>query len=146
MCLMASGYVRSIFARGLLVGAAFLAFLPASYGESPSDAGIAVLDTPRLSRSFVTGPVTAFAQSGDGLLFVGSNRLSTFDGFTWRTIDVPRGYGFRALAPSRDGKRIWVGAGGQIGYTEKDAHGEWVFFSLNAEAAKAGITEVGDIR
>ncbi|MDB6168401.1 MAG: hypothetical protein JWM88_1265 [Verrucomicrobia bacterium] len=111
-----------------------------------SEAGMAILDPPDAWRAFVSGPVTSFAYGADGVLFVGSNRLAEFDGFAWHSIEVPGAFGIRALVPSKDGRRIWLGAVGMVGYVERNAQGAWSFFPLNAEFARAGVKDIGEVR
>ena len=147
----------------LLAGAARL---PAADPERASDAGLAIIETPGVGRAFVSGPVTAFASSADGVLFVGSHRLAAFDGAVWRAIAVPEASRVLALAHSPAGageaapdgargqksarppelERIWVGASGTIGYLEKDFFGQWIFHSLKAQLAAAKLGEIDEVR
>jgi len=108
--------------------------------------GLAIFETPSGWRPFVSGGVTAFARSGDGVLFVGSNRLAFYDGHAWGNISVHGGTAIRCLASSRDGRRIWVGGSGVVDYVERDATGQWVSFSLNRQLAEAGAADFGDVR
>ena len=112
----------------------------------PSEAGLAIFETPDGWRAFVSGPVLAFARSADDVLFVGSNHLAAFDGYTWRNVGVPGASSLRALAASRDGRRIWVGASTVVGHVDRNAQGEWIFTSLNPELARAGVANVDEVR
>jgi signal transduction histidine kinase/CheY-like chemotaxis protein len=123
--------------------------LPRAQAAPPTpltQAGLAIFDTPSGWRPFVSGGITAFARSGNGVLFIGSNRLAFFDGHAWGGIDVPGGTGIRCLTPSNDGRRIWVGGSGMVGFVEQDAASQWVFTSMNPELAAAGETDIGDLR
>ncbi|MDD3179030.1 MAG: ATP-binding protein [Opitutaceae bacterium] len=139
---------------------------PALPSPSASAAGLAAVERLTTSRAFVSGPVTAFARSTDGTLFVGSALLATFDGWSWRSINVPGAKRFLALAavdsgagassggnggaepaPSPPGReRIWVGAVGAIGYLERNSAGEWIFISLAEPLAALDITDADEIR
>ena len=134
--------------------------------ERASDAGLAIIETPDVGRAFVSGPVTAFAHSADGVLFVGSHRLAAFDGAVWRAIAVPDASRVLALAHSPVGagqaaqsgasgkmsalppepERIWVGASGTIGCLEKDGSGQWIFRSFKAQLAAAKLGEIDEVR
>jgi len=118
--------------------------------ESParrSESGLAIFETPDAWRPYVSGPVTAFARSADDMLFVGSNRLTVFDGYSWSDIAVPGATAFRALVTSRDGHKIWIGAAnGVVGYVERNDRGEWIYHSLNAALALARARHPGDVR
>ncbi len=108
--------------------------------------GMAILEYPEGSRSFVNGAVSAFARSTDGTLFVGSNRLAAFDGAEWRHIKVPDAAQIMALASSADGRRIWVGTDQNAGYLEKNSSGEWNYTSLQPQMDAAGITGLINVR
>lgn len=113
------------------------------------EAGYAVFDPPEARRSFVSGAVNALACTPDGLLFVGSNRLTVFDGHNWRRIEVPGTSRFLTLAaeelPGR-GTRVWLGADGAIGHVDRGPTGEWHLTSLAGPLAAAGIHDLSDIR
>jgi len=108
--------------------------------------GMAILEYPEGSRSFVNGAVSAFARSADGTLFVGSNRLAVFDGADWRHIKVPDAAQIMALASATDGRRIWVGTDQSAGYLEKNSSGEWSYTSLQPQMDAAGITGLINVR
>ncbi|MFI5336939.1 MAG: hypothetical protein ACHQ5A_09150, partial [Opitutales bacterium] len=137
----------------LIVG---LAGAPRGHGteaERPSDAGLAIIETPEAGRAFVSGPVSAFARSSEGVLFVGSHRLASFDGAVWRAIAVPGSTRVLALAqsPAEAGgapapERIWVGASGTIGCLEKDSRGEWIFHSFKDQLAAANLGDIDEVR
>ncbi len=113
------------------------------------EAGYAVFDPPEARRSFVSGAVNALAGTPDGLLFVGSNRLTVFDGHSWRRIDVPDTARFLTLAAEElpgHGMRVWLGADGAIGHVDRTATGDWLFTSLAGPLAAAGIHDLSDIR
>jgi signal transduction histidine kinase/CheY-like chemotaxis protein len=118
----------------------------------------------------ISGPVWAIAEAVDGTLFVGSNRLSLFDGTRWKTLPVGKAYAFRALAAetvgrrgdaetrgrgeegrrgvegaASDAARVWVGAVGAIGYVEKQSTGRWEFVSLDPHLRAAGVAHPGDV-
>ncbi|HKB91548.1 MAG TPA: ATP-binding protein, partial [Opitutaceae bacterium] len=102
-------------------------------------------------RSFGTtdiqarGPVLSFAETNDGWFFIGSNRLSAFDGRRWQRIDIPGAYGIRALAAddsttkSSRPERVWVGGVDALGYVELDRESVWKFVSLQPQLTDAGI-------
>ena len=101
----------------------------------PTGAGATKSDTRSVTRS------------SDGTVIVGSNTLAAFDGARWQPIEIPAAYGFRALAPAAPEfpHRVWVGAIGAIGYTEKKASGEWHYTSLLPQLAAAGIRTIRDV-
>jgi signal transduction histidine kinase len=113
------------------------------------EAGYAVFDPPEARRAFVSGAVNALARSPDGLLFVGSNRLTVFDGHNWRHIEVPGTSRFLTLAAEKlrgHGTRVWLGADGAIGHVDHTATGDWLLTSLAGPLAAAGIYDLSDIR
>lgn len=113
------------------------------------ESGYAVFDPPEARRSFVSGAVNALACTPDGLLFVGSNRLTVFDGHNWRRIEVPGTSRFLTLAAEElpgHGMRVWLGADGAIGHVDRSATGEWLLTSLAGPMAAAGIHDLSDIR
>lgn len=63
-----------------------------------------------------------------GVVYVGFNLLSSFDGAKWRTSPVGSSYAVRALDFGADG-RIWTAAHGEIGWFEA-SDGKWRFHSL----------------
>ena len=132
--------------RHLLTLVAGVSPMYAAGVDRSADAGLPIVESSEVGREFVEGPVTAFARSADGLLFVGSNLLASFDGHSWRHIDVPGAYAFRALGASSGGWQIWVIATGEFGYLRRTASGEWKFFSLKAQLLEAGVPDAGDIR
>ena len=127
---------------------AWVAAFSVAQGEPPdrrSESGLALFETPDAWRPYVSGPVTAFARSADDVLFVGSNRLTAFDGYSWSDIAVPGASSFRALVASRDGLKIWIGAAnGVVGDVERNDRGEWSFHSLDAALALAGALNPGE--
>lgn len=113
------------------------------------DTGYAVFDPPDAHRSFVSGAVNALASTPDGLLFIGSNRLTVFDGRNWRRIEVPGTSRFLTLAAEQlpgQGARVWLGADGAIGHVDRDANGNWLLTSLASPLAAVGIHDLSDIR
>jgi signal transduction histidine kinase len=113
------------------------------------EAGYAVFDPPEVRRSFVSGAVNALARTPDGLLFVGSNRLTVFDGHNWRRIDVPGTSRFLSLAAEAlpaQGVRVWFGSDGALGYVDRTSTGDWSLTSLAGPLAAAGLTDLSDIR
>lgn len=134
--------------RSALLAAAL--WLPGLANELPLwESGYAVFDPPEVRRSFVSGAVNALTSTADGLLFVGSNQLTVFDGHNWRRIEVPGTSRFLTLAaeelPGR-GTRVWLGADGAIGYVDRSATGEWLLTSLASPLAAAGLHDLSDIR
>lgn len=113
------------------------------------ESGYAVFDPPEAHRSFVSGAVNALACTPDGLLFVGSNRLTVFDGHNWRRIEVPGTSRFLTLAAEElpgHGMRVWLGADGAIGHVDRTGTGEWLLTSLAGPLAAAEIHDLSDIR
>lgn len=124
---------------------------------------LAAIIAPRLVAEFAPAHAVSFVyppggdamksdtrsitRSSDGTVIVGSNTLAAFDGARWQPIEIPAAYGFRALATaaSEFPNRVWVGAIGAIGYTEKTASGEWRYSSLLPQLAAAGIRTVRDV-
>jgi signal transduction histidine kinase len=114
---------------------------PAGWAAEPAvppdfAAGYAVLDRLAPSGAYGTGPVFSLAQDRDGLLFVGSTKLSVFDGNDWQFIEVPGATRLLTITVESAGaaagapERIWVGGDGPLGYVTKTATGYWHFIAL----------------
>ena len=72
----------------------------------------------------------AIVQDGRGLLYIGTGTgIAEFDGTSWREIRLPVPSVVRSLEMDAEG-RIYVGAAGDLGYLEPDAHGAMQFVSL----------------
>jgi signal transduction histidine kinase/ActR/RegA family two-component response regulator/HPt (histidine-containing phosphotransfer) domain-containing protein/ligand-binding sensor domain-containing protein len=135
---------RAVLALAVLLGGGHPARATVA-GDTP-DAGLAIIDMPAASHAFVEGAVTAFAQGPGNALLVGSHRLAVFNGVEFRRIDVPNATRIYALAADADGRRIWVGAGGALGYVARNAAGEWTFVSLQSQLAAAGVDPDDEVR
>ncbi|MBI9067363.1 MAG: PAS domain-containing protein [Salinivirgaceae bacterium] len=69
-------------------------------------------------------------QDSNGIMYFGNQvGVITFDGSSWRTIQISNHSTVRSLAKSPEG-RIYVGAVGEFGYLEPNAHGKVEFISL----------------
>jgi signal transduction histidine kinase/DNA-binding response OmpR family regulator len=132
--------------RPLALLATLWALAPALWGQAPGSAGFAVLDVNEATRPFVSGPISGFSQTPDGVLVVSSDRLATFDGETWRSIDIPGIDHFYASASAFDGKRVWITANDRLGYIERSAAGNWEFTSLRPALDADHIADFDEIR
>ncbi|ACB77519.1 ATP-binding protein [Opitutus terrae] len=79
-----------------------------------------------------------------GVMYFGSDVVSTFDGERWKHYPVPGGTVVRSLAVGSDG-RVWVAALNQIGYFERLPNGDLgAYRSLLAQLPTAN-RELGDV-
>jgi signal transduction histidine kinase/CheY-like chemotaxis protein len=70
-------------------------------------------------------------QAPTGEICVGTaTALNVFDGDRWRSFPIGNSGNLRAINFSADGKRLWAGSSGDLGWYEKTNTGEWVFHSL----------------
>ena len=69
------------------------------------------------------GQVWTSTQDKRGLIYIGASggAVLEYDGVSWRKIFLPSSV-VRSLACDDSG-RIWVGAGGNLGYLKPDANG-----------------------
>jgi len=88
-------------------------------------------------------PAWTSLQDRDGIIYFGTNSLVTFDGETWRSFPIGSSYGLRGLAMARDGKKIWAGAVGELGWYQRNGN-EWLFHSLGPQVP-GGLAAVGEI-
>ena len=116
--------------RWLLLLALLPLYLPPlRSAQTPAEVGMPVLRnyTP---REFGADPqVWCVLQDRRGVLYFGVDfMVLEYDGVSWRKILVPSAT-VRSLAMDATG-RIWVGAYGNFGYLEADAHGTLQYVSL----------------
>ena len=100
---------------------------------------MSIFDVPQ-SRG--RGIVWAVAPSGDGRIWVGSDRLFLFDGESYASIPLPSGSAIHGIARDDRG-RVWVVGPGVIGWLEGDAQGNWRIHSLAQELEAAGVSTLG---
>ncbi len=88
--------------------------------------------------------VTAWTgfQDRDGIVYIGTNSLLSFDGERWRSSPIGNSYGLRALDLAKDGK-LWAGAIGELGWFQREG-AEWKFTSL-APHVPGGLSAIGEI-
>lgn len=75
------------------------------------------------------GSIMSIAQDKLGRIFIGSNRLSVFDGQNWRSFAKPNQDCLYSLAMGSDGK-LWAGASNELGYFEETSAGVFQYYSL----------------
>ena len=113
----------------LLLALLPLCLPPLCSAQTPAEVGMPVLRnyTP---REFGADPqVWCVLQDRRGVLYFGvDSMVLEYDGVSWRKILVPSST-VRSLAMDATG-RIWVGAYGNFGYLEADAHGALQYMSL----------------
>ena len=113
----------------LLLALLPLCLPPLCSAQTPAEVGMPVLRnyTP---REFCADPqVWCVLQDRRGVLYFGVDfMVLEYDGVSWRKILVPSAT-VRSLAMDATG-RIWVGAYGNFGYLEADAHGALQYMSL----------------
>lgn len=116
-------------------------------------AGYAVVDRIEASRVFVNGGVSALAHDRDGMLLVGSSRLSVFDGNSlWNHVEVPGVTRILAIVPEKPAgeaetpERIWICGDGPLGYILKAPSGHWQFHPLPVQPDGAGPTDIRDVK
>lgn len=119
----------TLFAPGLcwLVGASF------GFAQPPAtEAGSLLIKSYSNNEIGIDAQTWATAQSSDGVLNFGADRLVRFDGARWRTFPIPNAIGLRSLAPAADG-RLWAAALNEIGWFDRQADGEFLYHSLMME-------------
>jgi signal transduction histidine kinase/CheY-like chemotaxis protein len=113
----------------LLLALLPLCLPPLCSAQTPAEVGMPVLRnyTP---REYGADPqVWCVLQDRRGVLYFGVDfMVLEYDGVSWRKILVPSAT-VRSLAMDATG-RIWVGAYGNFGYLEADAHGTLQYVSL----------------
>lgn len=78
------------------------------------------------------GPIWSVLEEPNGRLWVGADRLLTYDGGKWIPIATKTSE-VRSIA--RRNARIWVGGLDEIGYVEENAEGEWHYTSVTSQIA-----------
>ncbi|MBC3881130.1 diguanylate cyclase [Undibacterium sp. LX40W] len=102
----------------------------ATTNSAQSEAGTPLLRTFLPQEYRAQGQNWAVVQDQRGLIYVGNNDgVLEFDGERWRLIKVSNQTTVRSLAVDANG-RIYVGAVGEIGYLQEDAHGTMQYVSL----------------
>lgn len=120
-----------------------LAFVPARTWAAPQ-IGLPVVRRYDADQVQISGAVLAMAQGPDGTRWVGSNVLAVSEGSGWQTLDLPRAYAFRGIAPDTTG-RVWIAAVGALGYFARDQTGHWRHTSLLEDVQRLGISQLGDV-
>jgi hypothetical protein len=114
----------------LLLALLALILPPFCPAQTPAEVGMPVLRnySPRDYGSLDPN-IWCILQDRRGVLYFGaSNVVLEYDGVAWRKISIPSAT-VRSLTLDDQGK-IWVGAVGDFGYLEPDAHGTLQYKSL----------------
>ncbi|WP_414661760.1 ATP-binding protein [Horticoccus sp. 23ND18S-11] len=82
-------------------------------------------------------------QDRDGVIYVASTQLLSFDGDRWQAFPLPGAYAIRRLSFGPDG-RLWVAAIGELGWYARAPDRTWVFHSLRPQLPP-GERDVGDV-
>ncbi len=120
--------------------AAILLLVGATVSAQPQPAVAGSARTSEVGRPLIRNYTPEEYQNGGqnwgilqdrrGVLWIAaSNGVLSYDGATWRTIELPNQGTVRSLGID-DGGRIYVGGTGELGYLEPDAHGDIHYVSL----------------
>ncbi len=114
----------------LLLAILALALPSLCAAQTPAEVGMPVLrNYPPREYGSADPAVWCVLQDRRGVLYFGvASMVLEYDGVTWRKIPVPSAV-VRSLVMDDTGK-IWVGAYGDFGYLEPDAHGTLQYKSL----------------
>jgi signal transduction histidine kinase/CheY-like chemotaxis protein len=86
----------------------------------------------------------ALAETADGRLLAGGERLAAFDGHRWTTVATPGLPGIRSLAAGPDG-RVYLGGDGEIGIAEITPEGGWHFHLITPALRAAGLSRASPV-
>ena len=69
-------------------------------------------------------------ETPEGILFAGADRLLIYDGASWSQAKVENTTEIRSLC--LQGKRLWAGGNGEVGWFERNAEGRYVYTSVTS--------------
>lgn len=124
--------IRAFFSLGLLFTALTLS----------AQVGLPLIQSFPAAKTGTAEMSWCAVQDDEGILYVGTSPVVSYDGWHWRRHEVPGSYAIRALA--WHGGRLWVGGVNEVGYFDKRPEGLGPFHSLSA-SLPAECAELGDV-
>lgn len=149
LCMRVPRHVATVVALSVAIRIVATEIVPPPINSAADECTWLALESDEAADVPVKGSVLSWLFLPEGTCFAGSNQLAVHDGESWRTIDIPGAYAFRALAAdptaSSTTPRVYFGAIGAIGRVERDQAGRWRPVSLEKQLEAAGIATPGDV-